>query len=440
MSARFAHLHLHSEYSLVDSTIRIPELVERCAALQQPAVAVTDQNNLFALVKFYKAAEGAGIKPIIGADVLLAEGNETASRVTLLCRDREGYLTLSRLLTRAWMEGHRTDGVVVRPDWLRESNAGLFALAGRHSEAGRLAAAGKHDLAAQWLADWQRHTDGRLHLELTRTQRDGEDAFNAFALHASSERGIPVIASNDVRFLDANGFEAHEARVCISTGRVLDDPKRPRDYSAEQFLKSSDQMETLFADVPDAIDNALALATRCNLELSLGTYYLPAFPVPANETLDSWIRSQSRDGLRARLDKHPPSAEFGGREAYDARLEAEEGATRGFRGVRGEDGTDVEVEHRALDIGGAVSLLVQLAHRPPHRRRLRLGVLVAAVRPGAPHAMHLLRRVDEEEEEGEGARRDGGQIHGERVHLPQQLLERRSARRPVPPRARGAAE
>jgi DNA polymerase-3 subunit alpha len=323
MSARFAHLHLHSEYSLVDSTIRIPELVERCAALQQPAVAVTDQNNLFALVKFYKAAEGAGIKPIIGADVLLAEGNETASRVTLLCRDREGYLTLSRLLTRAWMEGHRTDGVVVRPDWLRESNAGLFALAGRHSEAGRLAAAGKHDLAAQWLADWQRHTDGRLHLELTRTQRDGEDAFNAFALHASSERGIPVIASNDVRFLDANGFEAHEARVCISTGRVLDDPKRPRDYSAEQFLKSSDQMETLFADVPDAIDNALALATRCNLELSLGTYYLPAFPVPANETLDSWIRSQSRDGLRARLDKHPPSAEFGGREAYDARLDAE---------------------------------------------------------------------------------------------------------------------
>jgi DNA polymerase-3 subunit alpha len=323
MSARFAHLHLHSEYSLVDSTIRIPELVERCAALQQPAVAVTDQNNLFALVKFYKAAEGAGIKPIIGADVLLAEGNETASRVTLLCRDRDGYLTLSRLLTRAWMEGHRTDGVVVRPDWLRESNAGLFALAGRHSEAGRLAAAGKHDLAAQWLADWQRHTDGRLHLELTRTQRDGEDAFNAFALHASSERGIPVIASNDVRFLDANGFEAHEARVCISTGRVLDDPKRPRDYSAEQFLKSSDQMETLFADVPDAIDNALALATRCNLELSLGTYYLPAFPVPANETLDSWIRSQSRDGLRARLDKHPPSAEFGGREAYDARLEAE---------------------------------------------------------------------------------------------------------------------
>jgi DNA polymerase III subunit alpha len=322
MSARFVHLHLHSEYSLVDSTIRIPELVERCVALQQPAVAITDQNNLFALVKFYKAAESAGIKPIIGADVLLAEGNEPASRLTLLCRDRAGYLTLSRLLTRAWMEGHRTEGVVVRPEWLRESNDGLFALAGRHSEAGRLAAAGKHELASQWLADWQRHAGERLHLELTRTQREGEDAFNAFALQASAQRGIPVIASNDARFLDANGFDAHEARVCISTGRVLDDPKRPHEYSPEQFLKSSDQMETLFADAPDAIDNALALATRCNLELALGTYYLPAFPVPADETLDSWIRSQSRDGLRARLEKHPPAPEYG-RDAYDARLEAE---------------------------------------------------------------------------------------------------------------------
>ncbi|WP_159016188.1 DNA polymerase III subunit alpha [Cognatiluteimonas profundi] len=322
MSARFAHLHLHSEYSLVDSTIRIPELVARCAAMGQPAVAVTDQNNLFALVKFYKAAEAAGIKPVIGADVLLADGTEAPSRLTLLCRDHTGYLTLSRLLTRAWMEGHRVDGVVVRPEWLRDSNAGLFTLAGRHSEAGRLAAAGKHDLAAQWLADWQRHTGERLHLELTRSGRDGEDAFNAFALQASSERGIPVVASNDVRFLDATGFDAHEARVCISTGRVLDDPKRPHEYSAEQFLKSSEDMAELFADVPDAIDNALALATRCNLELSLGTYYLPAFPVPSEHTLESWIRSQAREGLARRLARHPPAPEHGNA-PYELRLESE---------------------------------------------------------------------------------------------------------------------
>ncbi len=322
MSARFTHLHLHSEYSLVDSTIRIPELVARCAALGQPAVAITDQNNLFALVKFYKAAEGAGIKPIAGADVLLADGNDAPWRLTLLCRDRAGYLSLSRLLSRAWLEGQRSDGVVVRPEWLREANAGLFALAGRHSQAGRLAAAGKHELAEHWLADWQRHTGERLHLELTRTGRDGEDAFNAFALHASARRGIPVVASNDARFLDASGFEAHEARVCISTGRVLDDPKRPRDYSAEQCLKSSEDMAALFADAPDVIDNALALAQRCNLELALGTYYLPAFPVPSDETLDSWTRSQARAGLAKRLEKQPLATGHD-RAGYEARLDTE---------------------------------------------------------------------------------------------------------------------
>ncbi|HET7656144.1 MAG TPA: DNA polymerase III subunit alpha, partial [Luteimonas sp.] len=322
MPASFVHLHLHSEYSLVDSTIRIPELVGRCVALGQPAVAITDHNNLFALVKFYKAAEAAGIKPIAGADILLADADEAPTRLTLLCRDRGGYLSLSRLLTRAWMEGHRHDGVVVRPQWLREANTGLFALAGRHSEAGQLAAAGKHELAEQWLAEWQALTGERLHLELTRTGRDGEDAFNAFALHASARRGIPVVASNDVRFLDATGFEAHEARVCIASGRVLDDPRRSRDYSAEQSLKSSQEMADLFADVPDAVDNALALATRCNLELELGTYHLPAFPVPSDATLDSWIRSQAREGLERRLQKHP-LAPGKSRADYDARLESE---------------------------------------------------------------------------------------------------------------------
>ncbi|HLT43824.1 MAG TPA: DNA polymerase III subunit alpha, partial [Luteimonas sp.] len=322
MPASFVHLHLHSEYSLVDSTIRIPELVGRCVALGQPAVAITDHNNLFALVKFYKAAEAAGIKPIAGADILLADADEAPTRLTLLCRDRGGYLTLSRLLTRAWMEGHRHDGVVVRPQWLREANEGLFALAGRHSEAGQLAAAGKHELAEQWLAEWQALTGERLHLELTRTGRDGEDAFNAFALHASARRGIPVVASNDVRFLDPTGFEAHEARVCIASGRVLDDPRRPRDYSAEQSLKSGQEMADLFADVPDAFDNALALATRCNLELELGTYHLPAFPVPSDETLDSWIRNRAREGLERRLQKHP-LAPGKTRADYDARLETE---------------------------------------------------------------------------------------------------------------------
>ncbi|AXK71568.1 DNA polymerase III subunit alpha [Lysobacter sp. TY2-98] len=322
MTSRFVHLHLHSEYSLADSTIRIGELIKRCVALGQPAVAITDINNVFAAVKFYKAAEAAGIKPIIGADVALADGNESPSRMTLLCRDRQGYLTLSRLLTRMWMEGHRADGVAMRPDWLREDNGSLFAIAGRDSLAAQLAGGGRHDLAEAWLVDWKDVLGDRLHLELTRTGRKGEDAFNAFALHASSLREIPVIATNDVRFVDEAGYEAHEARVCIATGRVLDDPKRPRDYSPQQFLRSGEEMDDLFADVPDAIANAHALAMRCNVEMKLGEYALPAFPVPSEHTIESWLRNTARDGLAKRLEKVPPSDGRTTNE-YTSRLETE---------------------------------------------------------------------------------------------------------------------
>ncbi|MBJ6977984.1 MULTISPECIES: DNA polymerase III subunit alpha [unclassified Luteimonas] len=322
MSRRFVHLTLHSEYSLADSTIRIPELVKRCVAMGQPSVAVTDRNNLFSLVKFFRAAEGAGIKPIAGADISMAEGDEPPATLTLLCRDHDGYLSLSRLLTRAWMEGQRHDGVVVRPDWLREDHAGLFALAGRQSPAGRLVAGGRHDQAEAWVRDWSGVFGDGLHLTLARAGFADEAAFNDFALQAASLCAVPVVAGNEVRFIDREGFEAHEARVCIASGRVLDDPRRPREYTAEQYLKSGEEMAALFADVPDAIDNAVALAQRCNLELRLGTYHLPAFPVPDQHTLDSWIRSEARDGLARRLE-HAPLAEGHDRASYAARLETE---------------------------------------------------------------------------------------------------------------------
>lgn len=337
MPARFVHLHLHTEFSLVDSTIRVPEkpdyarpdkagdrpnLLSRAVELELPALAVTDRNNLFALVKFYKAAESVGIKPIAGADLMIADGGDAPSMLTLLCRNQDGYLSLSRLLSRAWLEGQRGDCVAIDPEWLRDDHAGLCAIAGRTSLAGRLATANRHDLAEAQLAEWRRVFGDDLHLELTRTGREGEDAFNRFALHASGKLGLPVIASNDVRFLDAAGFDAHEARVCIATGRVLDDPRRPHEYSAEQYLKSTEDMAALFADVPDALDNTVALAQRCNLQLKLGTYFLPAYPVPSDETLDSWIRSEARRGLDARLQKNP-LAPGRSREDYDARLEFE---------------------------------------------------------------------------------------------------------------------
>jgi len=323
MSARFAHLLLHSEYSLVDSTIRLGDLVARTVELGLPAAAITDRNNLFALVKFYGKAEAAGIKPIAGADLTVADAEGRLSQLTVLCRNHDGYLALSRLLTRAWLEGHRTEGVAIDAAWLGEEDlSGLFSLAGHGSAIGHAVQARNDDAAEAAARDLQRLFGDRFNLALTRTSRVQEEAFNAMALDLSSLLGAPVVAGNDVRFLDREDFDAHEARVCIASSRVLDDSRRPRVYSPEQSLKSAEEMSTLFHDVPDAFDNAFALAQSCNLELRLGTYYLPAFPVPSDETLDSWIRSQSHAGLDARLTKQP-LADGHTVESYRERLDRE---------------------------------------------------------------------------------------------------------------------
>ena len=324
MGADFVHLHLHSEFSLRDSTIRIKALIKRCVELGQPAVALTDDSNLFALVKFYRAAMAAGIKPIAGADVWVAEPGQVPGRFTLLCQDHAGYLNLARLVSRAYREGHQGERVVVEAAWLDAMNEGLIALAGRDSEIGMALREGRDAVAAQALQHWHRVFGDRLCLELTRCGRAGEDAWVAGAVELAQQFQIPAIASNDVRFLAASDFEAHEARVCISSGRVLADPKRPRDYSEQQYLKSAEEMAELFADLPEALENSVRLAERCNLELRLGEYFLPQFPVPEGETLDSHLRHESERGLQARLEQNPLAGDFT-REDYDRRLDRELG-------------------------------------------------------------------------------------------------------------------
>jgi DNA polymerase-3 subunit alpha len=337
MTPRFVHLHVHSEFSLRDSTARLPRkpeygdpskaprpnLVSRAVELGQPALALTDLNNLFGLVKFYRAAEKAGIKPIAGADVLIDNGNDVA-RITLLCQNRSGYLGLSRLLSRAYLEGHHGDHVAVRPEWLHAETGGLIVLVGRDSPAGKLIVEGHTDAAEHALRELQRHFGDRVYLELTRTGRRHEEEFNTAAIELAGRCDLPLLASNDVRFLDRADFDAHEARVCIANGYVLNDPRRPHEYSAEQYLKSEDEMVALFADLPEALENSVEIALRCNLELEFGKNYLPAFPVPADHTLDSWMRKQSHDGLSMRLLKHPPAEGFDVA-AYMRRLDEELG-------------------------------------------------------------------------------------------------------------------
>ena len=232
MSPSFIHLHLHSEYSLTDSTIRIGDLVKRCAALGMPAVALTDQSNLFATVKFVKEARKAGLKPIVGADLWLASPEHATCRITVLCQSYAGYLSLSRLLSKAWLQGHADGRVQVEADWLQQHAEDLILLLGRESAIAQLMADGREEAARRQLGHWTRAFPDRLYLELSRCGRPGEEAWVHTALALASEFDLPAIASNDVRFIEQDDFEAHEARVCISTGRVLADPKRPRDYSA----------------------------------------------------------------------------------------------------------------------------------------------------------------------------------------------------------------
>ncbi len=325
MQPRFVHLHLHSEYSLVDSTIRIDALVRRCVELGMAAVAITDQSNLFALVKFYRAAEKAGIKPIVGADVWLEDANlKQPARLTLLCQDQAGYRSLSRLLSRGYQDGHRGDHVVITRDWLCEDAQGLIVLAGAGSDVGQCLVEGREDDAGRYLAQWQNGFGDRFYLELTRTGRDAERLFEPAALRLAARLDCPVVASNDARFLEAADFDAHEARVCIATGRVLGDSRRPRDYSPEQFLRSSEEMVALFADLPGALENTVEIARRCTLTLTLGQYALPEFPVPEGHDANSWIAEESRRGLALRLANHALPRGLT-RDAYESRLETELG-------------------------------------------------------------------------------------------------------------------
>jgi DNA polymerase-3 subunit alpha len=324
MPPSFVHLRIHSEFSLLDSTIRIPALVKACVKAGMPALAITDQVNLFALVKYYKAAEGAGLKPIAGADLWIdnpADRNKP-TRLTLLCQDRAGYLNLSRLVSRAFIESQHGDFVLTDAAWFEGASDGLIALIGRESDVGQLLLAGNLDGAGKRAAQWLQRFPDRLYFELTRVSHTEETLFNEAALLLAAQLDCPVVATNDVRFLEREDFQAHEARVCIHEGRTLADPKRPKRYTPEQYLKSPEEMATLFSDLPDALTNTVELAKRCNLEMSFGTYYLPKFPVPDGHTLDTFIRAQAHEGLGLRLQKQEPAPGHD-RSSYTQRLDIE---------------------------------------------------------------------------------------------------------------------
>jgi DNA polymerase-3 subunit alpha len=304
MAVSFVHLRLHTEFSLVDGLVRVKPLIKATAAAGMPAVAVTDQSNMCSLVKFYKAAMGAGIKPICGADIWLASAEEDGplSRLTLLAMNSTGYRNLTELISRGWTDGQRNGLVVIERDWVREQAEGLIALSGaKEGDIGQALLAGNPEQAEELLRDWLACFGDRFYLELQRTNRVNDEEYLHAAVALAGRVGAPLVATNDVRFLKQGDFEAHETRVCIGESRTLDDPRRPRNFSDQQYLKTPEQMHELFSDLPEALENTVEIARRCNIEVQLGKHFLPDFPVPEGMTIDDYLRKVSFDGLEERL-------------------------------------------------------------------------------------------------------------------------------------------
>ncbi|RJQ47884.1 MAG: DNA polymerase III subunit alpha [Gammaproteobacteria bacterium] len=323
MTQCFVHLRVHSEYSLVDGIVRIEPLIEAARELSMPAVALTDQCNLFALVKFYRAAHQAGVKPVIGADMWVH--GRSASRLTLLCQDLTGYRNLTRLITRAYVEGQQRGIPLLHKEWLNGATQGLIALSGgREGDIGQSLLAGNRELAGALLHEWRALFPGRFYLELQRSAREGEEDYLHAALELALAGATPVVATNDVRFLRREDFETHEARVCIHEGRTLSDPRRPHHYSEQQYLKSAAEMAELFSDIPEALENTVHIARRCNLTLDFGRHHLPDYPAPGVMTVQDYLRAQTQAGLQQRLAELPAgAAQSAQQRAYQQRLEIE---------------------------------------------------------------------------------------------------------------------
>lgn len=302
----FVHLRVHTEFSIVDGLVRVKHLIEKTVAMGMSAVAVTDHVNLFAMIKFYTGAMAAGLKPVCGCDVLV-ENPEHPDRpiaLVLLVKNLAGYRNLTRLISLAYTEKIGHGQPQVKREWLQANADGLIALSGGMSgDVGRCLVDGDSAGAQGALDDWMQMFPESFYLELHRCGRPGEEAYVRAAVDLAVKTGCPVVATNDVRFIDASDFEAHEVRVCINERRTLDDPRRSRHYTDQQHLRSAQEMIALFADIPEAIENTVQIAKRCTLELELGKPYLPNYPVPPELTMDEYFRQLSREGLDRILPK-----------------------------------------------------------------------------------------------------------------------------------------
>lgn len=324
---KFIHLRIHSDFSMMDGLSKVPPLVKKVAEMGMPAMALTDFTNLCGLVKYYGTAHSCGVKPIIGADFSMQseEFGDELTRLTILAADNTGYKNLTLLISRAYLRGHVQHQPVIDKEWLVEYAEGLILLSGgKNGEIGKGLLKDNQATVNSCVAFYQTHFPDRFYLELTRTGRPDEETYLHFAIELAVQTELPVVATNEVVFLTPDRFDAHEIRVAIHDGYTLDDPRRPKLYSAQQYLRSEEEMCELFADIPEALQNSVEIAKRCNVTVRLGEYFLPNFPTEGMKIEDFLIK-KSQEGLEERLEFLYPDPEVRAqrRPEYDERLQIE---------------------------------------------------------------------------------------------------------------------
>ncbi|MEA2885345.1 MAG: polymerase subunit alpha, partial [Bradyrhizobium sp.] len=312
---------MHSEYSVSDGIVRIDDVLGRAASDRMPALALTDSANLFGMVKFYGAARAAGVKPIVGADCWIENPAERDKpfRLLLLCSSRPGYLRLCELLSRASLANQFRGRALIARQWLEEGCDGLIALSGfLASELAPPLLSDQAESAERIARGYSELFPGRYYIELQRAGQPNGEALLSRSVALAGRLRLPVVATHPVQFLDADDFKAHEARVCIAQGFLLGDQRRPKSFTPEQYFKSQEEMARLFADAPQALDNTIEIARRCNLEIVLGKTRLPAFPTPPGVTIDQHLTSEAQAGLTRRAAQLALDAQAG--ERYRERL------------------------------------------------------------------------------------------------------------------------
>ncbi len=327
LDPKFVHLRVHSDFSMADGVSKVGKIVGKVAGLGMPAVAITDLVNLCGLVKYYGSAHNNGIKPLIGADmwVLSDEFNQAPWRITLLCMNNEGYKNLTILISKAYLRGKFFDKACIDKAWLAEHADGLIILSGgREGDIGLALLKENNNLALDCLAFYQEHFSDRFYLELLRTGRENEERYLHLAVALASAQDIPVVATNEVMFLAETDFDMHEVRVAIHDGFGLADPRRPKNYSEQQYLRSEEEMCELFSDVPTALSNSVEIAKRCNVTVRLGEYFLPDYPT-GDLHINDFLVKVSEEGLEERLEFLFPDPEERARvrPEYDERLKVE---------------------------------------------------------------------------------------------------------------------